>query len=551
MNCLLLGTNGASTSFLILFSIHSLTLSLFLNIGAGKQQTSDKSGAVAVTTQNLVSLSGNSLSYKQANSLVKLYADGKFTRSNVKKQTKGKGVNGKKYKKTGTSSIRSQQQAIQSSQIKASQSLDGLRRNLSSFVHYHPTMGALGVIGGSALEGAGSGIVNATIEGGTLSTIGAGAKSVAKSGLSALSRMPKAGKVGTAIGIGIGAGLLLTNALSGKASASTRDEDKKTKITSTRSHTRSRTQSRTHNNQAYSPRKKTAKHRSILTSVKDGILHFLSELGLYHVKHKDVNSSQKQLIKHLRRWFNEIYKKVKNSSSDSSNTAGDVSDDGATKSKDYWLKKAKEVAKAMKVDISDSQLENLMKLIAGESNYDQTITQQIQDVNSANGDPAKGLLQMIQGTFDKYKVKGHDNILSGVDQLYAFFNIANWSQYLTGHAGWSPSGPTRGYANGGLVTHATGGSMTSPVQGMRTKRESAPLSMLDLKALQAHYTTLNQANSVPKVKRNTAKIKVKIDTSQAVQSRNKNDIIDSIIDDTFNAWINNNQQQVMLNYYSN
>jgi SLT domain-containing protein len=514
-----------------------------------RQQTSSKSGAIAVTTQNLVTLSGNSLSYEQANSLVKLYADGKFTRANVKKQTKGKGVNSKKYHKTGTSSIRSQQQAIQSSQIKASQSLDGLRRNLSSFVNSHPKIGAMGIIGGSALMGAGDGIINAAIEGGTMATMGAGIKSVAKSGLSVLSKMPKTGKVGTivGIGVGIGTGLLL---MSGNAKASTKDKDNKAKMTSTQS----RTQSRTQNSQAYTPRKKSAKHKSILTSIKDGILHFLSELGVYRVKHKDVNASQKQLIKHLRMWFNEIYKKVKNAAkngSSDSKTAGDVSNDGATKSKEYWLKKAKEVAKAMGVDISDSQLENLMKLIAGESNYDQTITQQIQDVNSANGDPAKGLLQMIQGTFNKYKVKGHDNILSGVDQLYAFFNIANWASYLYGHAGWSPSGPTRGYANGGLVTHATGGSMTGPIQGMCTSRESAPVSVLDLRALQTRYTTLNQANSVVhRVKRNAPKIKVKIDTSQAVQSRNKNDIIDSIINDTFNAWVNNSQQQIMLDYYS-
>ena len=514
-----------------------------------RQQTSSKSGAIAVTTQNLVTLSGNSLSYEQANSLVKLYANGKFTRANVKKQTKGKGVNSKKYHKTGTSSIRSQQQAIQSSQIKASQSLDGLRRNLSSFTHSHPMLSAIGFVGGSTLMGASDGIINAAIEGGSLATMGAGVKSVAKSGLSVLSKMPKTGKVGTivGIGVGIGTGLLL---MSGNAKASTKDKDNKAKMTSTQS----RTQSRTQNSQAYTPRKKLSKHKSILTSIKDGVLHFLSELGVYRVKHKDVNASQKQLIKHLRMWFNEIYKKVKNAAkngSSDSKTASDVSNDGATKSKEYWLKKAKEVAKAMGVDISDSQLENLMKLIAGESNYDQTVTQQIQDYNSAKGDPAKGLLQMIPETFNKYKVKGHDNILSGVDQLYAFFNIANWASYLYGHAGWSPSGPTRGYANGGLVTHATGGSMESPIQSMRTSRESAPVSMLDLRALQTRYTTLSQANSVPKVKRNVAKIKVKIDTSQAIQSRNKNDIIDSIINDTFNAWVNNNQQQIMLNYYAN
>lgn len=511
-----------------------------------KQQTSSKSGAIAVTTQNLVTLSGNSLSYEQANSLVKLYADGKFTRANVKKQTKGKGVNSKKYHKTGTSSIRSQQQAIQSSQIKASQSLDGLRRNLSSFTHSHPMLSAIGFVGGSALMGASDGIINAAIEGGSLATVGAGVKGVAKSGLSVLSKMPKTGKVGTIVGIGTG--LLL---MSGNAKASTKDKDNKAKMTSTQS----RTQSRTQNSQAYTPRKKSAKHKSILTSIKDGVLHFLSELGVYRVKHKDVNASQKQLIKHLRMWFNEIYKKVKNAAkngSSDSKTAGVVSNDGATKSKEYWLKKAKEVAKAMGVDISDSQLENLMKLIAGESGYDQTITQQIQDVNSAKGDPAKGLLQMIPETFNKYKVKGHDNILSGVDQLYAFFNIANWSHYITtGHAGWSPSGPTRGYANGGVVNHTIGG-LGDGYSIVATQSKDLKANN-DLRALQLQQSTINPTtpeHPTNNINRTSPKISVNIDITQA-NNFNKNEIIDHTISQVYNDWLTTKQNQKVLQFYAN
>lgn len=140
---------------------------------------------------------------------------------------------------------------------------------------------------------------------------------------------------------------------------------------------------------------------------------------------------------------------------DDSKDAGDVSDDGNNKDREYWKKKIKQVAKKMGVHPTDDQIDKLLGTIQGESNFDEKAVGGNDGLSDGN---AMGLLQFKQGTFNNYKVKGHDNINSGVDQLYAFFNIKNWAQYATGHAGWSPSGPSRGYENGGLRFHAQGGS---------------------------------------------------------------------------------------------
>lgn len=140
---------------------------------------------------------------------------------------------------------------------------------------------------------------------------------------------------------------------------------------------------------------------------------------------------------------------------DDNKDAGDVDDDGASKDREHWKKKIKQVAKAMHQSISDDQVDKLLGTIQGESGFDEKAIGGNDGLSDGN---AKGLLQFKQGTFDHYKAKGHDNIMSGVDQLYAFFNIKNWAQYATGHAGWSPSGPTNGYELGGIRNHATGGS---------------------------------------------------------------------------------------------
>ena len=148
-----------------------------------------------------------------------------------------------------------------------------------------------------------------------------------------------------------------------------------------------------------------------------------------------------------------------NNSSDS----GGIGDDPA--SKDFggdWEKAIRQAAKQLGVDVTDQDIDTVLKLIQAESNGDEKAVQQIIDKNNFNGaGKAKGLLQYVQSTFDAYKVNGHDDIMSGYDQLLAFFNNSNWqkdlnswnNRYQNGSTGWGPTGSK---------THAMGGHITSP-----------------------------------------------------------------------------------------
>ncbi len=116
-----------------------------------------------------------------------------------------------------------------------------------------------------------------------------------------------------------------------------------------------------------------------------------------------------------------------------------------------WRNQIKQAARQMKVNVSSADVRRISSLVKHESGGNQKIRQQIRDGNSYNGSGgAKGLLQYIKSTFDYYKVKGHGNILSGYDQLLAFFNNKKWRTQFNPLGGWSPSGGRR-FANGGEV----------------------------------------------------------------------------------------------------
>jgi len=122
-----------------------------------------------------------------------------------------------------------------------------------------------------------------------------------------------------------------------------------------------------------------------------------------------------------------------------------------------WSSKISQVARDMKVKLSKSELQGILAQIQRESGGRQNIVQSsaVNDINMRRGNPARGLLQYIPQTFKNYAVKGRGNIMSGIDQLYAFFNNSNWRRDLPyGKRGWSPTGARR-FANGGLITSPT------------------------------------------------------------------------------------------------
>ncbi|HBC2593002.1 TPA: peptidoglycan endopeptidase EnpA [Enterococcus faecalis] len=118
-----------------------------------------------------------------------------------------------------------------------------------------------------------------------------------------------------------------------------------------------------------------------------------------------------------------------------------------------WGPQVRKAAKQMNQQVSDAEVNGILAQIQRESSGNQSIIQSsaVWDVNTASGNPARGLLQYIPQTFDAYKVRGYENIMNGFHQLMAFFNNSNWRTDLPyGHSGWGPTGHRlRAYAKGG------------------------------------------------------------------------------------------------------
>ena len=114
-----------------------------------------------------------------------------------------------------------------------------------------------------------------------------------------------------------------------------------------------------------------------------------------------------------------------------------------------WGDVIDKAAKEMGVSLSADQKARLLRQIATESGGNERITQQISDVNSAAGHPAQGLLQFIPSTFAHWAMPGHNNILSGYDQIMAAINCLNHG----GEGGWGNIGDGHGWDNGGVVDY--------------------------------------------------------------------------------------------------
>lgn len=122
-----------------------------------------------------------------------------------------------------------------------------------------------------------------------------------------------------------------------------------------------------------------------------------------------------------------------------------------------WSSKIRRAAARMGVSVSSGDVSDIGRLIQTESSGNESIIQQIVDINTG-ANRARGLLQYTPGTFASYKVPGFGNIMNGVHQLMAFFNNTNWRRDLAawkrrmaaGSTGWGPSGARR-RENGGII----------------------------------------------------------------------------------------------------
>ncbi|GBD74020.1 putative uncharacterized protein [Tetragenococcus halophilus subsp. halophilus] len=110
-----------------------------------------------------------------------------------------------------------------------------------------------------------------------------------------------------------------------------------------------------------------------------------------------------------------------------------------------WKKTA---IKALKMtgDYTKSNLSALMAQMKAESNGNPKAVNNW-DSNAARGTPSKGLMQVIQPTFDSYKMKGHGNIYNALDNILAAIRYTK-ANYTSLASGWRGVG----YENGGMVS---------------------------------------------------------------------------------------------------
>ena len=230
-----------------------------------------------------------------------------------------------------------------------------------------------------------------------------------------------------------------------------------------------------HNIQAYGNKlPKYLKWLGVGTTVVGGAIKGIGDIFGGHKKSSKKSSKKKKTTKKqatyiskqkkLLRQFNAMLDKAEKvialakSGGDSSgddSKAGNVSGGDHVGDASYWEGKIREVAKAMGQEVSDEQVKMISSMMKAESGYNEKADQQIHDINTEKGTPAKGILQFIQPTFDKYKVSGHDNIYSGIDQLYSLFNDSNWQNDIHYGGGWGPTGTPIKHASGGLFSKAT------------------------------------------------------------------------------------------------
>lgn len=123
-------------------------------------------------------------------------------------------------------------------------------------------------------------------------------------------------------------------------------------------------------------------------------------------------------------------------------SSGDVS--GSAKD---WMTKALK----MKNLFSDSNLASGVRRLMQESGGN---TRAINnwDINARNGNPSKGVMQVIQTTFDAFKEPGHNDIWNPIDNILASINYT-LKTYGSLRAGWDRAG---GYALGGIVGERPG-----------------------------------------------------------------------------------------------
>lgn len=146
------------------------------------------------------------------------------------------------------------------------------------------------------------------------------------------------------------------------------------------------------------------------------------------------------LYKPIADWFKKGLEEVKNSLGRNAPGGAGV---------ERWRDQVKDALKENGMSTESWAVNKILKQISTESSGNEKAVQGgYTDINTKTGDLAKGLMQTISATFNRYAFPGHKNIFNGYDNLLAAIAYIK-DRYGKNMAG---IGEGHGYANGGLVS---------------------------------------------------------------------------------------------------
>lgn len=543
---------------------------------------------------NLVEMSRGSLTMNQAEHLVKLQQEGKLTKKQIQKETKGKSKGGKsQYDKSGTKSIRDEQKAVNESEVKAARALNHFTKKLNWILQtFWVSDVASGMVSGATTQVAGS-ILTSAIKGGGVSSVfkkiagkitgketakvaKTAGKGAIKKGLGkVVSGVAKHGGKASLIAGGVALGATLLSGFSANADSKSNGSSKSSgkSLTGGKGYSsmsnseRNRatsagladgsSSSSTGGNKSYDATDENSGKNSgqLLHGDNDSKKHeSVSQLQKKAVsKHKLLVKKEWNLIDYLNTFWDVFLRKVKESSGDNDKDGGDASDPDGVLSKEEFTKLAKQAAKIMHVNLSQHDIDRLYHQAITESGANPAQGGGYDD-RDGTGLPV-GLFQFKEGTWEAAQrdmPSGHNNIHSALDQIIAVLADKTWRsdiEELGERRGWTP----HGYSLGGIHNYATGGIKTNATVKFNRKLAHSNASSTaanDMRSIFERSLIHNSNNYIKSVKRNAPKFKVTIDTTQA-KAFDKDSIINAVINGEFNNWLSQKQQAKLINYYQN
>lgn len=530
--------------------------------------TNNKGKQREIAASNLVQLSGGSLSMDQANKMIKAYQDGKFTKKRINSIVKGNGKGQKdKYDMT---SIKGRQQyyaAYKKNAIQTSHALDTLRKKLTwinRILPFAPIISGIAQGGISTIADLGtrafiknpkgslksarnfmlkSSVFNAEKAGRTGLRTGSlknlfkrGAKTSARTAHKAITGAKGSGK-GKLIGMGLtvlGATTMGLFSSNDKADASTRSDSQDSKAEPSIA----------------------GKHRGKKSKVQD-----INKLrSSVKAKRKLLWHAEWRLIDYLNDYWDILLRKAKEmaKNSNGNDDGGDIS--GLSGKGD---KAIRAIAKAVaKKDNLDAKL--VYAQLALEST-DGTSQEAVKDNNfsgikgSGGGTATDG----VGGTYQHFdSISDFANRYAEVLSAYplhkgmtpeeyasalkhgkygAYYEDSE-SHYASMLKSWADK-----YALGGIRNHALGGNFAGATPQANNNLTNQMLT--DIRTVQ-QMTRIRQPRNYIKTVRNKAKINTNIQIESQGQP-SKQDLIDQVINDNFNLWVNNKQAQQLNDYFAN